>query len=177
MHTKLLKSSYNTAPSIMSCSFSFVNAATCGSKLKSDTIIPLLQCDNDITSLLVGLGVSESRGGSSSRITEKDLILNRAGFYKTSFTKEESMTICQGHRFYLTSQWPGVKRKQCSYPLHIGRKTVDSANPRRVTRRMSEDLFLVFNEKVPIGSGRFSFLQYFSVGGQLEHQFRHADKD
>ena len=140
----------------MACSFQFVNSSPCGSA-KSDVFLPVSQCKNDCTNHLVSLGVSETRGREQTcRITEEDLILSRSGLALTMNEKEmQRLVICPNHRDYLTRRWPGLKRKTCSYPTHTGRKTLKSI--RRVTKTMSEEIYKVFGEIVPIGSGRYCY--------------------
>lgn len=138
----------------MACSFCFVNNSPCGSTQSAAEIIPLSQCANDCTNHLISLGVSENRGHQEVTVTEEELILNRSGLTNVREKERRLLTICPSHRVYLTWQWPGVKRKCCSYPTHTGKRTVSSSKPRRVTRTLSEEIFKVFQESVPIGSGR-----------------------
>ena len=152
------------------CSFHFVNSSSCSSSTSSNfqsEIIPLSQCNNDCTNHLVALGVSENRGkGFSASLTEEELILNRSSLTKINEKERCRLTICPKHRVYLTWQWPGIKRKSCSYPTHTGKRTVSTARPRRVTRTLSQEIVEVFQESVPIGSGGFfnhAMLVYFAM--------------
>lgn len=133
----------------MTCSFKDAARSVCG----QGSIIPLLKCKNDSTEYLKKLGITERRGLGDSVITEQEIILNRSGFFGLTEHDIKGFTICHKHRLYLTVQWPGTKRKTCAYPTHNGKRAIQSSRPRRVTKTMSEELFLVFGDKVPLGSG------------------------
>ena len=104
---------------VMECSFRFVNSSPCAGSTNSSVpqIIPLSQCKHDCANHLVKLGVSESRGRGATNcsINEEILILNRSGLINISGEERLLLTICSKHRVYLTWQWPGIKRKSCSY--------------------------------------------------------------
>ena len=116
-------------------------------------ILPLLACKRDMTSYLVSLGISGKRGRGKTRITESELILNRAGRFGTVNEEEiQAMTICPKHRKELTTDWPGRKGQLCCYPSHKGQKRQLSLS-RRINASMSAEIFLQFNVVVPIGAG------------------------
>ena len=53
-------------------------------------ICPLLSCTRDIEShWLVSLGLGRKRGGTDSKISEADLILNRAGIFDVPEDEKE----------------------------------------------------------------------------------------
>ena len=64
----------------MDCSFS-TEASVCGPFGFNSHILPFEVCKNDLTSHLAGLGISAKRGWQRSTTSEKELILNRAGFF------------------------------------------------------------------------------------------------
>ena len=106
-----------------------------------------------MTSHLVSLGISGKRGRGKTRITESELILNRAGLFGTVNEEEiQTMTICPKHRKELTTDWPGRKGQLCCYPSHKGQKRQLSL-PRRINASMSAEIFLHFNVVVRIGAG------------------------
>ena len=82
----------------MNCSFA-----------SSANVLPLDVCKEDITPHLLGLGMSSKRGWRSEgiEITEKELILNRAGHFDLSQDRVAAMTICPKHRRDLTVDWRG----------------------------------------------------------------------
>ena len=70
----------NTSLYEINCSFGS-QESPCSSLGCSTTVLPLDACKEDLTAHLVGLCVSGKRGwrSQSSEITEKELLLNRAG--------------------------------------------------------------------------------------------------
>ena len=136
----------------MDCSFQSEESLCCVSGLGTG-ILPLLECKRDMTSHLVSLGISGKRGRGKTRITESELILNRAGRFGTVNEDEiQAMTICPKHRKKLTTDWPGRKGQLCCYPSHKGQKRQLSL-PRRINVSMSAEIFHQFNVVVPIGAG------------------------
>ena len=73
----------------MNCSFSSEDSV-CGPFRANSTILPLVKCEEDMTSHLISLGVSSKRGRRSiPTLSESNLILNRAGrSFRTWFTKD-----------------------------------------------------------------------------------------
>ena len=77
---------------------------------KNAVSVPLLSCTKDVTSYLRSLGVSGSRGRQThTKVTELDLILNRAGLLVINDEDIKKMTTCPRHRKHLTVNWPGGK--------------------------------------------------------------------
>ena len=66
----------------MDCSFQS-EGSLCGVSRLGTGILPLLACKRDMTSHLVSLGISGKRGRGKTRITESELILNRAWLFGT----------------------------------------------------------------------------------------------
>ena len=125
----------------------------CGVRRLGTGILPLLACKRDMTSRLVSLGISGKRGRGKTRITESELILNRAGLFGTVIEEEnQALTICPKHRKELTTDWPGRKGQLCCSRSHKGQKRQLSL-PRRMNASMSAEIFLQLNVVVPIGAG------------------------
>ena len=124
----------NTSLYEINCSFGS-QESPCSSLGCSTTVLPLYACREDLTAHLVGLCVSGKRGWRSqssemTEITEKELLLNRAGHFDLSEDSVTAMTICPKHRRDLTSDWRGRKSTTCCYPLHKGqRKTAQEPTP------------------------------------------------
>lgn len=137
----------------MSCSFAS-QLSPCGSH-GSSTIVPLNSCKQDVTAHLVSLGVSGKRGRrfESPQITERELILNRAGHFDLPEDWIGAMTICPKHRRELIVDWRGRKTATCCYPVHEGQHK--QVNPRRVNFTLSKEIFLLHNSVVPVGSGEY----------------------
>ena len=62
-----------------------------------------LACKQDMTLLLVSLGISGKRGQGEAEVSESEMILNRAR--RIDFLREEE-NICPKHRKRLTTNWP-----------------------------------------------------------------------
>ncbi|CAH3126470.1 unnamed protein product [Porites lobata] len=137
----------------MSCSFSSSDS-TCGPTAyapEDASIIPVRACRKDLSGYLTSLGVSGCRGiGTSNILAEYELILNRAGFYNLSREDTEKMTICPKHRYELSTHFQQLPPR-CLYPIHRGEKK-SLKNPRRVNKKVSEEMFSLYHVKVPIGS-------------------------
>ena len=143
-----------SAASTFNCSFDSLDTK-CNTYGESVKIVPLNSCQIDMSSYLSSLGISIKRGvDDQSKLTEKDIILNRAGLNVDTDTT--TMTICPKHRFELTTGWSGRRRVSCSHPLHKGvRRKMN--NIRRVNAQMSQEILAIDNTVLPIGSGQQSF--------------------
>jgi len=136
----------------MNCSF-LSEESSCSESGVGSVILPLLACKRDMTSHLISLGISGKRGRGEAKVSELELILNRAGRIGTvSEEEKEALTICPKHRKHLTTDWPCRKNNSCCYPAHQGLKKRLSL-PRRVNAKMSAEIFFEFKKVVPIGSG------------------------
>ena len=122
----------------------------CGAEGVGLRICPLLSCTRDIESHLVSLGLGSKR----SKISEADLILNRAGKFDVPEDEKRGMTVCPRHRKNLTTDWTSRKRTMCCHPSHKGQRK-GNTQTRRVNAKMSQGIFELLNAVVPIGSGSF----------------------
>ena len=61
---------------------------------------------------------SGQREAESQRVSEVELILNRAGNFVLTEEEKTAMTKRPKHR-KLTTHWPGRKSSTCSYPTQI----------------------------------------------------------
>ena len=138
----------------VSCSFVSENSP-CGLTGIGSTIVPISACTLDMTSHLISLQVTGKRGGGKASVSERELILNRAGLLELTRQEELMMTICPKHRKSLTTDWQGRKSRACSYPAHVGKRK-QLQHPRRVNAPMSVEIHQMFASVVPIGSGKWS---------------------
>lgn len=136
----------------MNCSFAS-QESPCSSYGSITNVLPLDACKEDITPHLLGLGVTSKRGWRSEgiEITEKELILNRAGHFDLSQDRVATMTICLKHRRDLTVDWRGCKRLTCCYPSHKG-QCKQVKDPRLVNYAVLKKIFALYNAVVPVGS-------------------------
>ena len=137
----------------LKCSFWSVDSP-CGAEGVGLRICPLLSCTRDIESHLVSLGLGSKRGATGSKISEVDLILNRAGKFDVLEDEKSGMTVCPRHRKSLTTDWIGRKRTVCCHPSHKGQRK-GNTQTRRANAKMSQEIFELHNAVVPIGSGSF----------------------
>ena len=112
-----------------------------------------VQCKKDLTDYLTNLGVSGS-WGFGTRINEADVILNRTGLHSLSEGQRDRITVCPKHRHELTTHYHKLK-SSCSHPSHRG-EVKKLKNPRRVNKRVSEEIYQEFQVSVPIGSGKYN---------------------
>ena len=132
----------------MTCSFGSQDSL-CGTHGINSTMLPLIKCEEDMSSHLINLAVGSKRG---QIISERDLILNRAGLFGLRSNDISAMTICPKHRRKFTNDWSGRKSTTCSHPSHRGpRKQMKTV--RRVNVSMSAELFALHQVSVPVGSG------------------------
>ena len=76
----------------LKCSFWSVDSP-CGAEGAGLRICPLLSCTRDIESHLVSLGLGSKRGATGSKVSEADLILNRAGKFDVPADEKRGMTV------------------------------------------------------------------------------------
>ena len=120
----------------------------------NSTILPLVKCEEDMTSHLISLSVSSKRGRRSiPTLSESKLILNRAVLFGLGLQRTGEMIICPKHRRELTVDWAGRKSNTCSYPSHRGPRK-QMKNVRRINISISEEVFARYQISVPIGSGK-----------------------
>ena len=111
--------------------------------------------------------ISGKRGRGEAKVSESELILNRAG--RIGILREdekEALTILPKHRKHLTTDWPGRKNCICCYPAHQGLKKRLSL-PRRVNAKISAEIFVEFKEIVPIGAGEWRLLFIHLVNSRV----------
>ena len=136
----------------VSCSFASQDLP-CSTSGSGSALVPLSACTQDMTFHLTGLHLTSKRGRGKTGLSEKDLILNRAGLFDLNPAQTELMTICPKHRKNLTTDWQGRKSRVCCYPCHKGQRKQLEVH-RRVNALMSAEIRQLFNTVVPIGSGK-----------------------
>ena len=135
----------------MNCSFGS-EYSVCGPFGANSTILPLVKCEENMTSHLISLSSKRGRRGIPT-LSESNLILNRAGLFGLGLQRTGEMTICPKHRRELTVDWAGRKSSTCSYPSHRGpRKQMQ--NVRRINVSISEEVFARYQISVPVGYGK-----------------------
>ena len=131
----------------LSCSFASYSNSACNVSARfpgKNEFFPLSTCSKDIKSHLRQLKVAQT-----SVVSEKDLILARAGFFDL---EGNDMTVCPQHRAALGTWWRPIHK--CYHPLH--------GNKRRKPERgasllMCKDIMTKWKVLVPVGAGMFLF--------------------
>lgn len=127
------------------CSFA---TSECGSfRDVSDSSERLINCNEDLVNHLQSCHLLKFIGN----ITERELILARAGMFYVPVSKQEIMWVCPKHRYNLGRNWQPLRT--CQFPLHSGPKKKQK-NKDVVTLEMSKDIQLHFGKTVPVGSGK-----------------------
>ena len=114
----------------------------------------MLSCSRDIELHLSSLGLGSKCSTTGSKISEVDLILNRAGKFAVREDEKGAMMVCPRHRKSLTTDWLGRKRTTCCYPNHKG-EGKGNVQTKRANAQLSQEIFDLFDTVVPIGSGEF----------------------
>ena len=68
--------------------------------------------------------------------------------------ERESIAVCPKRRYELTTHYQKLKSSH-SHPSHGG-ETKKLKNPRRVNKKVSEEIYQEFHVSVPIGSGKYN---------------------
>ena len=137
----------------ISCSLKAAVGGICGFDRKDRTrasqVIPILSCKKDISSHLRSFKFSGSQN-------EVELILSRAGMFKTPHNIEE-ITICPNHRSQLGVGWSRGSNTRCRIPKEIsGHKEKLPKADRGVDKRISEVLLNATGKLIQVGSGEYS---------------------
>ena len=89
---------------------------------------------------------------SRENVSEKDLILARAGLLDLSEEQIKKMTIFPAHRHSLGKYWKPPRT--CQYPGHQGKKTAVTGK-HVVNFKQAKEIKIMFIEPVPAGSRKF----------------------
>ena len=147
----------NVLSTQVGCSFKSDDSPCKGQDYYGNEVIveKLESCRSDIQSYLIKYGISGVEDtGCASNISELDLILNRSGRFGLTIDQRNELSICSYHRQRLSTHWPGCRRFTCFYPEHEGKKGT-LKHTRRVTLKLSENIFRATSFIVPVGSGNF----------------------
>lgn len=134
------------------CSLKTTVGGICGFDRKDRThatqVIPILSCKKDISGHLRSFKFSGPQN-------EVELILSRAGMFKTPHNIEE-ITICPNHRSQLGVGWSRGSNMRCRIPKEIsGHKEKLPKADRGVDKRISELLLSATGKLIQVGSGQY----------------------
>ena len=144
------------------CSFRDIVRGNCGASQDLKTLFLLRDCNDDIGAHLVNCHLS------SGCLTEKELILARAGLFSVTESQIEIMSICPRHRHSLGKFWRPPR--SCQYPDHKGKST--AVGGRHVIG--------LFGENAAVGSRKYKMpFHYYGCSSKrgynqwkLHHSFR-----
>lgn len=130
----------------MSCFLSYLE--NCGYSRGLTELVRLIDCTDAIENHLASVHLSHEK------LTEYELILARAGFFKGTTANVHEFLICPKHRHSLGRFWRA--KTTCQYPKHKGTKT--AVKGRDVCNlAMSQVLHQAYGVIVPVGSGMMQF--------------------
>ena len=130
------------------CFMESKDVSGCGDFRGVKTLVPLLECQDDVSSHL-------KRFHLSNEILEYELILLRAGHFGLSEERINEMFVCPKHRNGLGKYWNCTK-SACQHPEHRGK--LEAVKGDRVfNAKLARDVFEVFGITVPIGSREYYF--------------------
>ena len=128
------------------CSFqSICGAGSCGPSRGSTDLVSINKCVDDISIHLANLHLSRDS------ISEKGLILARAGLSNLSALDLESMNICPKHRHGFGKYWRPPK--SCRYPGHTGKK--GKAGKYVINSKIAAEIRSLYGKNIPVGSRKY----------------------
>ena len=100
---------------------------------------------------------------TKENITESELILLRAGYFRETAKQVENMLVCQRHRANLGKEWGNqTGRTACPYREHQG-KLKGVKSDQVVTVKMTREVMEVFSITIPVGSHELQLLITFCL--------------
>lgn len=139
----------NMASCNANCFLSYKDGHGCGDFKGSSELVPLSECNSDISVHLERCHLSKER------ITEKELILMRAGYFSATIQQMQEMVVCPRHRANLGQYWGNqTRRTPCQYPEHRG-KLEGVKSDRAFTVKIAKEVKDLFGVIVPVGSRKY----------------------
>lgn len=142
----------------MSC-FLQSRSTVCGDSRGVSGLFCLLDCDDSIESHLASIHLSREN------LTEKDLILARAGIFDLEDSVIGSMFVCAKHRHTYGKYWRS--KTYCQYPSHQGRPGRGQGVKSRysINLDMAKAIYHMYGVLVCVGSGAYlsSFFSLWNV--------------
>jgi len=128
------------------CSFRDIVRPDCGANRGLETLFLLRDCNDDIGGHLVNCHLS------SECLTEKELILARAGLFSVTESLIEKMSICPRHRHSLGKFWRPPR--SCQYPDHRGKSTTMGGR-HVIGLKLAKEIHSLFSENAAVGSRKY----------------------
>ena len=128
------------------CSFRDIIRGDCRASRGLETLFLLRDCNGDIGGRLVNCLLS------SECLTEKELILARAGLFSVTELQIEIMSICPRHRRSLGKFWRPPR--SCQYPDHKGKSTAVGGR-HVIGLKLAKEIHSLFGENAAVGSRKY----------------------
>ena len=142
-----------------SCFISSKNESGCGEFKGESELVPISECNSDITAHLRRCHLTKDN------ITESELILLRASYFRKTAKQVENMLVYQRHRANLGKEWGNeTGRIACPYPdYHDQGKPKGVKSDREVTVKIAREVMEVFGITIPFGSRELQLLITFCL--------------
>ena len=128
------------------CSLNGIAKSDCGASRGYEKSFPLNDCNEDVNAHPVSCHLSKER------LTEKDLILARAGLFSLSEMQIETMSVCPKHRHSLGRFWRPPRSCQC--PGHTGKST-SVAGRHVIGLNLAREIYTLFGQNAAVGSRKY----------------------
>ena len=145
------------------CSFRDIVRGDCGASQGLETLFLLRDCNDDIGAHLVNCHLS------SGCLTEKELILVRAGLFSVIESQREIMSICPRHTHSLGKFWRPPR--SCQYPDHKGKSTAVGGR-HVIGLKLAKEIHssLLFSENAAVGSRKYK-MPFHDYGCSLKRGY------
>ena len=151
------------------CSFRDIVRGDCRASRGLETLFLLRDCNGDIRGHLVNCHLS------SECLTEKELILARAGLFSVTESQIEIMSICSRHRRSLGKFWRPPR--SCQYPDHKGKSTAVGGR-HVIGLKLAKEIHSLFGENAAVGSRKYKMpFHYYGCSlkrGYNQWKFHHT---
>ena len=128
------------------CSLNSIAKSDCGASRSYEKSFLLKDCNEDVNAHLVECHLSPKR------LTEKDLIMTRAGLFSLSEMQIETMSVCPKHWHSLGRFWRPPR--PCHYPGHTGRST-SVASRHVIVLNLAREINPLFGQNAAVGSRKY----------------------
>ena len=136
----------NMATCETNCFLFYKDSDGCGDFKGEGELVPLSECNADITAHLRRCHLSKEC------LTEKELILMCAGYFCPTEQQVQRMMVCPRHCANLGKYWGNqTRRTPCQYPEHKG-KIEGVKSDRAFTVKLAKEVKDLFGVIVPVGS-------------------------
>ena len=128
------------------CSLNGIAKSDCGASRGHEKSFPFKDCNENVNAHPVSCHLSKER------LTEKDLILARAGLFSLSEMQIETMSVCPKHRHSLGRFWRPPR--SCQYPGHTGKST-RVAGRHVIGLNLAREIYPLFGQNEAVRSRKY----------------------